>query len=60
MFVFPSQSVTTGIEQVENTAAEKATPVAYYAPNGQRHSAPVKGLNLVRMSDGTTRKVILK
>ena len=60
MFVFPSQSVTTGIEQVENTAAEKATPVAYYAPNGQRHSAPVKGVNIVRMSDGSVRKMILK
>lgn len=60
MFVFPSQSVTTSINLLENTAGKETTPVAYYAPNGQRLAAPAKGLNIVRMSDGTTRKVILK
>ena len=31
-----------------------------YDPNGRRLSAPQKGLNIIRMRDGTTRKVMVK
>ena len=48
----------TGVENVKNNA--EATVVARYTVDGVRVSAPVKGLNIVKMSDGTTRKVMVK
>ena len=35
-----------------------STILAVYSPDGRRLSAPRPGLNLLRMSDGTTRKVM--
>jgi len=32
----------------------------YYLPNGQRSITPSKGMNIVRMQDGSTRKIIFK
>lgn len=32
----------------------------YYTPDGMRIDKPQRGLNIVRMSDGTTRKVLAK
>ncbi len=49
---------TTGIITVNNSA--NATVVARYAADGTKVSAPVKGLNILKMSDGTTRKVMVK
>ena len=34
--------------------------VARYSLDGRKLSAPQKGINILRMSDGTTRKVIVK
>lgn len=34
------------------------TPVAYYTLSGIRLNAPQKGLNIVKMADGTTKKVL--
>ena len=50
----------TGIEGVkDNTNDSKpATVVAYYDLNGKKLSAPQKGMNILKMSDGTTRKVV--
>lgn len=48
----------TGIENVNNNT--EATVVARYTSDGVQVSAPVKGLNIVKMSDGTTRKVLVK
>jgi hypothetical protein len=36
------------------------TPVAYYNLQGVRLSAPQNGINIVRMADGTHRKLILR
>ena len=47
----------TGISTV-GTAAN-ATVVARYAADGTKISAPQKGLNILKMSDGTTRKVMV-
>jgi len=33
---------------------------ACYSADGKRLQAPVRGLNIVRMSDGTTKKVVMK
>ena len=39
---------------------ENATPVATYSIDGRRISQPQRGLNIIRMSDGSTKKVIIK
>lgn len=50
--------VTTGVEE---TAAEgDVREVARYSLNGCKLAAPQKGINIIRMSDGTTRKVLVK
>ena len=49
---------STGIEDV--TTGSEATVVARYNVNGVQIAAPVKGINIVKMSDGTTRKVLVK
>ena len=36
-----------------------AKPEAYYTPDGRRLSSPQPGLNIVRMGDGTARKVVV-
>lgn len=48
---------STGIITVNNSA--NATVVARYAADGTQISAPVKGINILKMSDGTTRKVLV-
>ncbi len=48
----------TGIGQVETTG--EAVEVARFTVDGRRINAPQKGINLIRMSDGTTRKVYVK
>ncbi len=60
--MFTTESIT-GIEGVKESAAgssKAVTVVAYYDLNGKRLSLPQKGLNIIRMSDGTTRKVVSK
>lgn len=49
---------STGIEDV--TTGTEATVVARYNVNGVQIATPVKGINIVKMSDGTTRKVLVK
>lgn len=39
---------------------ENGDPVGIYSINGQRISKPKRGLNIIRMSDGSTKKVIIK
>lgn len=48
----------TGISSA--VSATEATEVARYNAAGQMITAPQKGLNIIRMSDGTSRKVIVK
>ncbi len=47
----------SGLEGME---AEEAVPVEYFNLEGIPSATPRKGLNLVRMSDGTVRKIILR
>lgn len=49
-------SVTTGIRAVE---AGKAKVQSYYSVDGKQLKAPTDGLNIVKMSDGTVKKVII-
>lgn len=50
---------TNGIDEA-GVSDSKATEAARYNAAGQTISAPQKGLNIIRMSDGTSRKVIVK
>lgn len=47
----------TGIEAIEHSPL---TIEHYYTPDGVRIDNPQRGLNIVRMSDGTSRKVVVK
>lgn len=49
---------STGIGQVSNNNDVKE--VSRYSVNGQRLTAPTKGLNIVKYSDGSVRKEIVK
>ena len=48
----------TGIDKVAISANVKE--VSRYAANGQRLSAPAKGLNIVKYSDGSVKKVVVQ
>lgn len=48
----------TGINEVSKTQANDV--VARYTVGGQQIAAPAKGLNIVKMADGTTKKVLVK
>lgn len=56
------QSETDGIRSPEALPApdEGVLSPAYYNANGVRLQHPHRGLNLVRMGDGTVRKVVVK
>lgn len=57
---FTTEAAPTGIEGVKEDAgsSKPVTVVACYDINGKRLSQPQKGLNIIKMSDGTTRKVV--
>lgn len=56
-FVYNENS--TGIDDV-TVATGTAEEVARYGIDGSRLSQPTKGINLVKYSDGSTRKVLVK
>ena len=49
---------TTGIDKT--TTSTDVEEVARYSVNGQRLSAPTKGLNIVKYSDGSVKKVAVQ
>lgn len=59
LFMDINEGETTGIKVINGTDSN-ATVVARFAADGTKISAPVKGLNILKMSDGTTRKVMVK
>ena len=48
----------TGIDKT--TTSTDVEEVARYSVNGQRLSAPTKGLNIVKYSDGSMKKVAVR
>ena len=54
--IVESSNGETAILGVDGTL--QPVPSKYYTLDGKQLSAPQKGLNLVKMSDGTTRKVV--
>lgn len=49
----------TGIKDVPNTSSS-ATESERYSTDGTRLASPQKGINIIRMSDGTVKKVLVK
>lgn len=47
----------TGVEQVNDSQTKIED---YYTTNGTHSEHPIKGINVIRMSNGTTKKVIVK
>ena len=45
---------------VEEIRTGNATPAAYYSISGKKMNSTERGLNIIRMSDGTVRKVVVK
>lgn len=50
-------NTTTGIETIK-PATDNAEATAIYDVNGVRQNSLTKGINIVKMSDGTTKKII--
>ena len=48
----------TGIDKV--TTSNGAKEFSRYSVNGQRLSTPAKGLNIVKYSDGSVKKVVVQ
>ena len=53
-----AEKPTTGISKPANMV--EVYEVARYTLDGKRIQAPQKGINIIRMSDGSTRKVVVK
>ena len=53
------KNISTGITANKWNSVE-LREVARFSADGKRISAPQKGLNIIRMSDGSTRKVVVK
>ncbi len=56
--IYYELATSTGITDINATS--NAVEVARFTADGKRIYAPQKGVNVVRMSDGTTRKVVVK
>ncbi len=51
------ENVTDGVESVETV---KNAPAAIYSVNGAKLTKVQKGINIIRMTDGSVRKVLVK
>lgn len=51
-------NATTGINEIGSTTDAKVSEI--YGVNGARKSQLTKGLNIIKMSDGTVKKVLVK
>ena len=44
----------------DTPTVQQTTPVAYYSLDGRKLNEPQRGLNIVRLNDGTVKKVLVK
>ena len=49
---------TTGVANVSDN--QPRTVTAYFTADGIKTATPVKGLNIVRYSDGSSKKIVVK
>ena len=50
----------TSITGIAGNASEPSTIVSVYSVDGKRLNTPQRGVNVVKMSDGSTRKLVIK
>lgn len=53
-------TITTATTGIDNISAQKAEVKGLYTVDGKQVSEPVKGVNVVKYTDGTSRKVVVK
>ena len=58
--VYGSFAVDPNFAGIDGVTNDEAEPKAYYSVDGKRIETQQKGINIIRMSDGTTRKVVVK
>lgn len=51
---------TDGIKTISGTVSESDAEVARYNTNGMKISAPQKGINIVKLANGKTKKVVVE
>lgn len=56
---FTTEASTTGIDNVEIDAYSPVV-IGYYDLSGRKYNEPQKGLNIIRYSDGSARKILVK
>ena len=49
-----------GIDEIKNEELRMNNDDEWYDLSGRRLDKPTKGINIIRMSDGTTKKVLMK
>ncbi len=54
----PSQ--LSGIEAVNQDTPQESSVTSRYSVSGKQLTTPQHGINIIRMSDGTTRKVVVR
>lgn len=52
--------VTEDVNAIDDVEAVDAAPIAYYGIDGKQNRTPQRGLNIVKMSDGTVKKILVK
>ena len=57
-FIWITEGIPSGIEGVKTD--DDKTEVSRYTLDGKKLSEPQKGINIIKMNDGTTRKEIVK
>ena len=45
---------------IGSASSDSSTPAAYYSIDGRKLPTPEKGINIIRMSDGSVKKVLVK
>ena len=58
--VYGSFAVDPNFAGIDGVTNDEAEPKAFYSVDGKRIETQQKGINIIRMSDGTTRKVVMK
>lgn len=54
------KNVTSGLHCIHTISADQAKSATIYNINGVRSSQLNKGINIIKMSDGTVKKVLVK
>ena len=54
------QAIIDGIKEIKNEELRMKNEDSWFTPDGKMLSKPQKGLNILRYSDGTSKKILMK